>query len=210
MERRMEGKKSCWLRFWALILRWVTLKTYGFPLIIKRDGLLVSAWERLASCPAGFTHRPKCFTSKTHEIHRWQAPADLERGSETYTGANPHSHFLRSFFLFLCVSLLMEFSCCGLFTFYFRWHNGRVLGCSLTLSNPGWDFCTLAIFGKWIPLTVPRNKTSKRWDSSFNVWHYFGFLLTWITSVLYFLRYRCCYFIASCSLRPLSALFIRD
>lgn len=161
MERRMEGEKSCWLRFWALILRWVTLKTYGFPLIIKRDGLLVSAWERLASCPAGFTCRPKCFTSKTHEIHCWHAPADLERGSETYTCANPHSHILRSSFLFLCVSLLMEFSCCGCFTFYFRWHNGRAFGFSLTLSNPGWDFCTFVVFGKWIPLTVPPNNVKE-------------------------------------------------
>lgn len=97
-------EKSCWLRFWALILRWVTLKTCGCPLIIKRDGLLVSACERLASCPAGFTCRPKYFTSKTHEIHHRHEPADLERSSETYTCANPHSHLLCSFFIyFVCL-----------------------------------------------------------------------------------------------------------
>lgn len=57
-------KKLCWLSFWALILRWLTLKSYGCPLIIKRDGLLVSACETLVSCPAGFTCTHKCFHFK--------------------------------------------------------------------------------------------------------------------------------------------------
>lgn len=74
-------------------------KPYGFPLIIKRDGLLVSPCERLASCPAGFTCSPKCFTSKTQEMHCGHMPAELEQGLQTYTLLT-HIHLHKIFFPF--------------------------------------------------------------------------------------------------------------
>lgn len=171
MTSRLEEKKLCWLSFWALILRWVTLKTYGHPLIIKRDGLLVSACETLASCPAGFTRRHKCFTSKTHKIQRWHAPADLERGSGTHTKPT----FTSS------LSLLMELSCFG----HSPFHLDDFLD---TVSPPSKSsmgflhFCSL-----WKANSADGSADPKgEMGSSFSVWHFFGSLLMWITSVLYF------------------------
>lgn len=173
MEMRMEGKKSCWLRFWALILRWVMLKTRGFPLIIKRDKLLVSAWERLASCPAGFTHRPNCFTSKTHEIHCRHVPADLEQGSETYTCANPHSS----------CTVIFPFSCVCL-----SWWNLAAVDISpfflSDINESSWlqslqpQDGIFAHLQSWKMADSSTYQTLKGWDSSFNFWHFFGFLLT--------------------------------
>lgn len=73
----------------------------GFSLIINRDGLLVCPCERLASCPAGFTCSPKCFTSKADKMHCGHAPAELATGLTNLTLEPPLIHLHTVLFLFL-------------------------------------------------------------------------------------------------------------